>query len=322
MIIEKILKQLTPERIKKEIEVIQKIKLPPELQKWVTEYEKVGERGEFVWKWTYSGWRLFTLSCVAKKYKKSVYIIKTCNTILNALIDDLSDNRGNEKFLNEALSIISGAKSDSPHRKNQKYFSLIKEIWCFIQKSIKGYPRYKEFKDIFAYDYLQFLNTMKYSYLINKIPNLVNLTEHEIYSSHNMQGIIGFTIDLMCSPRFDVSELGVLRKVGWRAQEMGRIGNTIATWEKEISRNDFTSGISAYFLEKKIIKLENLKLRTNKITETTILKARNYFLKKWEEHYNEILNSLKKTKQFDVNKILTASKKFLIMHLSCIGRDI
>ncbi len=69
-IITGILKELTPERIKKEIEEVKKVELPPELQKWVEEYEKVGKRNRVFWKWIYAAIQKTTLSAIEKKYKE------------------------------------------------------------------------------------------------------------------------------------------------------------------------------------------------------------------------------------------------------------
>ncbi|MBU4580653.1 hypothetical protein KKB43_06620 [Patescibacteria group bacterium] len=49
MIAEKILSEITPEKIKKEVEKIKAAKLPPKLKECVREYEKVGKRERFLW---------------------------------------------------------------------------------------------------------------------------------------------------------------------------------------------------------------------------------------------------------------------------------
>ncbi len=325
-----ILKQLTPERIKKEIEEVKKVELPPELQKWVREYEKVGKRDDYIWKWAYLGWQIFTLSCVDKRYKNLVIMTKMHSTILNALVDDLADAMHNQELLSTASGIISSNINknslDLYNTKKKNYIFLIKRLWNLIDRNIKRYPKYKKFKDIFKYDYQQYLNTIQYSYLINKDPALINLTEHEIYSSHNMQMIIGSTIDLMCSSKFNIGKLGAFREVIWNAQQMGRIGNLIATWKDEIfDDSDFTSGIFAYVLDKNIINVNNLQKNGNSkkiIEKIASSEAEKYFLKKWEDYYNNNYNLSKDIKSVEISKILEGSKEFLIMHLTSRGLEV
>ena len=323
MKVEEILKGITPEVKKREIEKIQKVELPAELQKWVKEYEKVGERDGFIWKFTYSGWQMFTLSSVQKKYQELVIINKCCNTILNVLLDDLADKGENEDILDGALKIVYPSNNArnvflNVSKSNLEYLNLIKKVYNFIKKDLKKYPRYKEFRNVFEYDYQQFLNTMKYSYLINKIPVVINLNEHETYSHHNMQGMIGMTIDLMCSSEFNIKELGIFREIAWKMQQMGRIGNLITTWEREIYDNDFTSGIFAYALKKNIINVNDLKMENKRnkiIKKIKTSKIEDYFLKQWENYYKEVDFLGKDFKSIDVQKMLNESKNFLVMHI-------
>ena len=150
------------------------------------------------------------------------------------------------------------------------------------------------------------------------MPNIINLNEHEIYSHHNMQGMIGMTIDLMCSSEFDVKELRTFREVIWKVQQMGRIGNLITTWEREIYDNDFTSGIFACALKKNIINTDDLKKQDKKkeiIKKIKTSKVENYFLRQWEGYYNEVNFLSKNFRSIDIKKILNESEKFLIMHM-------
>ena len=211
-------------------------------------------------------------------------------------MDDIVDKRKNEKMLKEAFYNCFFRKR-KPNINNLKfrkeelcYLNLIKTIWKFINKEIKKYPRYKDFKDIFIYDYKQFFNSMEYSYLIHKNPYLANKTEYYLFLPANMHSVISNTFDLMCSTKFDLRELGMIREVIWYLQKMLRIGNCISTWDREVKENDFTSGVFVYAIDAGFINHDYLKNKDKleiikKIRKSKIEKE---LLKEWESCYFRI----------------------------------
>ena len=272
-VISRILKQLTPERMKKENEAIQRIKLPLELQKWVKEYEKVGERDEFLWRWAYRTFQILTYSSVVKKYQKPVKKIKFLILMFIVLLDDVSDKMKNKTLSNIILQIPSRGndlKIAQTSQRETQYIEFAIKIWHYIEITIQKYPRYKEFKGVFDFDIIQMLNAMKYANLLNKNHYLINTVENWMYFSHNMQGMISCTVDLMCSPKLDVGEVGFIREITWYAQQMTRVGNWINTWGREVEENDFTSVIFAYAIKDNIIQSEDLAKNIN--TEKTIVR--------------------------------------------------
>ncbi|MBL7156513.1 MAG: hypothetical protein ISS87_02890 [Candidatus Pacebacteria bacterium] len=324
MIIEKILKQLTSERIEKEIKAIQKVKLPPELQKWVKEYEKVGDRDEFIWKWIFKIPQINTFSSVSQKYLISLQNTKFLVSMFFILIDDISDKMKNKKLLDTLMAISFSSnliQLNSLSSKEKKYFQLTIKLWNHIEKEIKKYPRYKKFRDIFIYDFRQTTNAMLYAYLINKNLTLINNTEYWLYAPHGFQGMVYSTLDLMCSPSFNIKELRPVREIIWRTQIMIGIGNWVSTWERELKDNDFTSGVFIYALNFKVLTTDDFKKENEpdvvkKIKESKIEKR---LLEKWGSNYNEINKIGKKIRTINIRKFLRGLKKLLVLEMSSKG---
>lgn len=323
MIIEKILKQLTPEVVKKEIKTIQEVKLPTELRVWVREYEKVGKRNPIVWLLTYKIIKMTDFSGVLKKHQRSLQNNKFLMMMFVVLLDDVIDKTQNKKLINEVLLITSfnkknNIKFDSFSKKENEYFKFLVKVWNSIFQSIKKYPLYNEFKDLFRFDMLQIINSMRFASLVNKNYYMINEIEYWAYFPCSMQVMVYRTLDLLCSQKFNDKEIRVARRIAWESQNMMRIANWVSTWEREIKEQDFTSGIFAYLIDFELITVNDLK---NNNVNKIINKVKNnevedYFLKKWEEHYNKIDELSSESKFFDTKKFLSQLEKIIIFHLS------
>jgi hypothetical protein len=319
-VITKILKELTPERIEKEIKDIQKIKLPPELQKWVKEYEKVGDRNPVIWTVIYKIIEIVNFPIATKRYQKSLQDTKFLLMMFVILLDDPVDKMRNKKLIVELLKIPFGKDNinlTSLSAKERQYLKFAIHIWNSIDKSIKKYPLYKEFKEIFLFDIMQILNSMNFAFLVNKNPYLINKTEYWAYFPCSMQVMAYRTLDLMCSPKFDIKKLGIIRTITWEMQNMIRIDNWISTWEREIQERDYTSGIIAYSIDSGLITVNELKNKEPAEIITRIKKSdiEKQFLKKWEQHYNKINELAPKIKFLDVKKFLSQLETTIIFHL-------
>lgn len=326
--IESILSQLTPDRVKSEIDAIQKVRLPAELQKLVKEYMKAGGRPAFIWKWVYFLLKKHTLFPMSKKLENQALLAKFSVVMINVLIDDLADKQKNKELLEKAISICNfqgvlqeGFSGHSIKFDDQEYIKVIREVWTSFSNTVQNLPRYKEFQDVLLFDFQQFFTSLRYGYLVNKNRNLVNHLENRLNSSHNMSIMIDGTIDSMASQDLDMNDLGPLREMLWRAQRMIRIGNSLATWKREYLENDFSSEVLSYVISKDIITLHDLQQSEKReiIQRIESANIEEYFLREWEQHYREIETFDKSVRSVNIANLLMGLEDNLVLSLCSVG---
>ena len=136
------------------------------------------------------------------------------------------------------------------------------------------------------------------------------------------------TADLMASPDFDRRELGRVREAIFHAQMMGRIGNLISTWERELDDADFTSGLFAHALLCGDVSLQNLQgavlgeaaESAHVATALSTGRSQKFFLRRWRMRRRRIEALAEQIQTVDVRQLLSGLDELLVMELESRGR--
>lgn len=314
----------TPERIREEISHVLDKTLSPALEHWAAEYAKHGKRNMYLWKWCRQGVEVTTLPCVLPELREELCDTKVLGVMLDVLLDDIADRSGDDELLEQLLSLPSNRgdldfSSQPPERRQYAEFTVA--VWNEIQARARRFPCYAAYSRLLTFDYVQLFNVMHYSHLLNEDLSLLNIVEHDLYTPHNMHMMISGTLDLMCSPRFNRSELGSLREGLWHGQCMGRIGNLVTTWERELGEKDYTSGVYARAVMSGDLSVEDLRNGDHGHIRAGIGNGRHedHFLAKWQWHREQLLARIPNVKSADLRQLVAGLERLICLHLGSRG---
>jgi hypothetical protein len=315
-----------PEELAKVVAEIKAIEFSPYLQRWIGEYEKVGQRGRFLWQWCKKGVGLTTLPCVSPELREHVMETKMLSILFGTLIDDIADREQDREMLQMAISLVSADDWMSERLglwtgRRRDYLETIARLWSEVWRRCQSYPRFSEFEFLLRFDNEQSLNAMRYALLANQIPAILNSTEHDLYQPHNMQIMFMASVDLCASVTFDSNELGIAREIFWHAQRMGRIGNMLTTWEREVLDRDFTSGVFAHALGRGLLSPPDLrKLPAFEIMSTLeTAECQAHFIRDWNNQRAQMAAKIEKVHSFDLRPYLQGFERLIVLHLGSRG---
>jgi hypothetical protein len=297
--------------------------LSAELARWIRQYQAFGPRDLYLWRWCALGVRLTMLPCVVEPWREHVCDSKVLSIMLNVLVDDVADRRERSQALPALLNVVRGVAPniDQLSQQEREHVAFTSRVRREYWDRVESYPCAGVFRELLEYDLDQLFNAIHYSALLNQQLGLLNVVEHDLYSPHNMMMMSFATLDLMCAPQFHVEELGKLREAIWHAQWMGRIGNLLATWEREIAVGDYTSGVFAQAISRGDLTVEDLKSgdrrQIAKIIERGGYQAE--YNRRWRYHRDCFHRRAAEIHSVDMQPLLEGHDQFFRMHSGSKG---
>jgi hypothetical protein len=228
-----------------------------ELGEVIDLYKTIGRRNIEYFGWMHDIYSWITLPSVSFDCRKVLSEDKTKLSIFNILVDDVADNFATLSY-DRLERLVDFPRRGIPFKEtNDEYLNIAGTIWKDAISSVSTYPRFREMERVFYFDLRQVLSSELYSYLSNT-SGIENPIETSFHSSYGCQVEVAIDMDLMCSPAFDIKELGPMRTIACLAQKVAHVANMLTTYPSELVERDVSSPIISLALRKGLIRKEDL----------------------------------------------------------------
>jgi hypothetical protein len=299
----------------------------PLLAQAVEGYLSAGMRHRrlYLWHMVRLGIEAEALPCVAPELRDGLNDIKTLGAMVVTLLDDLADEAHDRSSLERAIALLDRRLTDQPGRAPAAagpYLDLAIDLWERMWGQIERLPRYAELRHLLCFDWHQIINSMRYALLVSELPQAQNLSEHEDYMPHGMHMVCNATLDLMGSPGFALEDLSVVRRAARAAQRMGRIGNLVTTWERELANGDFSSGVFSLLLHRRVLTPGDLSALSRDELLQRVREAcpQRAFLLDWESLRGYLLSLQDQCVTVDLEQFVKGLEQLLLLQLASQGQ--
>lgn len=228
-------------------------------------FGNVGRREMYLWNWVYTAADVTTITVnnQVEVDKEFLNTIKTLGVMWDVLVDDIADDmeiKQAKSLLPLAMSTRKDySKLSQPEREYLEFSDYIIETVYSLSRQLPGFERhcqslnnqYEKLKENFLYSL-----TLRNDYHTISLKQFVNIL------SNNMHMVINGIIDLMGADYpTTLEDSPSVHATFWCGQRMGRIGNSVTTYEYEIPRGDYSSEVVAFALNYGFINMENINNR-------------------------------------------------------------
>lgn len=234
-------------------------------------------RDEVLWSWCYTAVEITRLDHNLGTYDPQLIDkIKLLGIIFVVVLDDISDRSlDNEESFKVIKSLEFNTVKKIKRNAEDPLVQLGISIWNELVSLLEPLPNYQKYKNKLIYYYECLFRNMLYSLSIQKGTSNINLYLYRKYFQHNVHMIHHGLIDLMTTTTtIDYETEDRLIKILLAGQLIGRFGNSLTTYKRELLEGDISSDIIPIALEQGIIQKSDLyspKLLSYRINNNSVL---------------------------------------------------